>query len=100
MDQKKFLEIVERSNTGVRVTSDDWNLKYVAKLCRKVSKAHGMKWDKEVIIPQDDELPDTMFWKLTLVVLPESLPWWHFSPLYSYNMNAILKNNILIQNIC
>ena len=40
MDQKKFLEIVERSNTGVRVTSDDWNLKYVAKLCRKVSRAH------------------------------------------------------------
>ena len=61
MDQKKCLEIVERSNTGVRVTSDDWNLKYVAKLCRKVSRAHGMKWDKEVIIPQDDELPDTMF---------------------------------------
>lgn len=49
MDQKKFLEIVERSNTGVRVTSDDWNLKYVAKLCRKVSRAHvRLQYGREI----------------------------------------------------
>jgi len=61
MEIKKFLEIVERSNTGTKVSSDDWNLKYVAKLCRKVTRAHKLSWEKDVIIPEDDALLDTMF---------------------------------------
>ena len=61
MDIKKFLEIVERGNTGIKVSSDDWNLKYVAQLCRKVTRAHKLSWEKDVIIPEDDALLDTMF---------------------------------------
>ena len=61
MEIKKFLEVVERGNTGIKVSSDDWNLKYVAKLCRKVTRAHKLSWDKDIIIPEDDALLDTMF---------------------------------------
>lgn len=61
MEAKKFLEIVDRSNTGTKVSSDDWNLKYVAKQVRKIVKKYDLKWDNQVIIPEDDQLLDTIF---------------------------------------
>lgn len=61
MNSKTFLDIFERSNTGEKVSSDDWNLKYIAMGCKKTVKKYGLKWDKETIIPTDEDLFENMF---------------------------------------
>lgn len=61
MDAAKFLELCERTKTGEHVSSDDWNLKYVAKHMKKLVREYGFTWDKNVVIPEDEQLFDNLF---------------------------------------
>ena len=60
MNSKRFLDIVSRSETGEKVSSDDWNMQYIMRGIRKIVKSHDLKWDKQVIIPEDDALLDEL----------------------------------------
>lgn len=61
MDTKKFLELCERSNTGEKVSKDDWDMDYIIDNVMELVDDYDLSWDKQVIIPEDDQLLDDMF---------------------------------------
>lgn len=61
MDTKKFLELYERSNTGEKVSKDDWDMDYIIDNVMELVDDYDLSWDKQVIIPEDDQLLDDMF---------------------------------------
>lgn len=61
MDTKKFLELYERSNTGEKVSKDDWDMDYIIDNVMELVDDYDFSWDKQVIIPEDDQLLDDMF---------------------------------------
>lgn len=60
MDTKKFLELCSRSNTGEKVTKEDWDLDYIVENVMELVDDYDFSWDKQVIIPEDDKLLDDM----------------------------------------
>ncbi len=61
MDTRKYLEICERSNTGLKVGKDDWDLDHVIDGVRELVEEYGFSWDKNILVPNDGELLDRMF---------------------------------------
>lgn len=61
MDTKKYLELCERSNTGPKVSKNDWDLDYVIDGVRELVDEYGLSWDKNVLIPKDEKLLDQLF---------------------------------------
>ncbi len=61
MDTKKFLEFYERSNTGEKVSKDDWDMDYIIDNVMELVDDYDLSWDKQVIIPEDEQLLDDMF---------------------------------------
>ena len=61
MDTKKFLELYERSNTGEKVSKDDWDMDYIIDNVMELVDEYEFSWDKQVIIPEDEQLLDDMF---------------------------------------
>ena len=61
MDTKKFLEFCERSNTGEKVSKDDWDMDYIIDNVMELVDDYDLSWDKQVIVPEDDQLLDDMF---------------------------------------
>ena len=56
MDYKKFLEICQRGQTGEKVEKNDWDLDYVIDTVMELKDDYEFDWDKQVIIPQDEQL--------------------------------------------
>lgn len=61
MDYKKFLEICQRGQTGEKVAKNDWDLDYVIDTVMELNDEYEFEWDKQVIIPQDEQLFQDMF---------------------------------------
>lgn len=61
MDYKKFLEICQRGQTGEKVAKNDWDLDYVIDTVMELNDEYEFEWDKQVIIPQDEQLFRDMF---------------------------------------
>lgn len=61
MDYKKFLEICQRGQTGEKVEKNDWDLDYVIDTVMELNDEYEFEWDKQVIIPQDEQLFRDMF---------------------------------------
>ena len=61
MDTKKYLELVSRSETGEKVSKDDWDMDYIIDNVMELVEEYDFSWDKQVIIPEDDKLLDDMF---------------------------------------
>lgn len=61
MDAKKFLELFERSQTGEKVDKNDWDLDYIIDNVMDLVDEYEFDWDKDELIPQDDELFANMF---------------------------------------
>ena len=61
MDTKKYLEICERSNTGLMVGKDEWDLDYVIDGVRELVDEYALSWNKEMLVPDDGQLLDRMF---------------------------------------
>lgn len=61
MDAKKFLELYERSNTGEKVSKDDWDMDYIIGNVMELVEEYDFSWDKQVLVPEDDKLLDDMF---------------------------------------
>lgn len=60
MDTKKYLEICERSNTGLKISKDEWDMDYVIDGVRELVDEYDFSWDKNVLIPNDGQLLDQM----------------------------------------
>lgn len=60
MDAKKYLDLVERSNTGEKVSKDDWDMDYIIDNVMELVDDYDFSWDKQVLIPEDDVLLDDM----------------------------------------
>ena len=61
MDYKKFLELCKRSKTGEKVSKDDWDMDYVIDTVMEINDEYEFSWDKQVIIPEDEQLFQDMF---------------------------------------
>ena len=61
MDYKKFLELCQRSQTGEKVSKDDWDMDYVIDTVMEINDEYEFSWDKQVIIPEDEQLFKDMF---------------------------------------
>ncbi|HIZ06467.1 MAG TPA: monomethylamine:corrinoid methyltransferase, partial [Candidatus Eubacterium avistercoris] len=61
MDVKKYLELCERSNTGKKVSKEDWDMDYIVENVMDLVDEYEFEWDKQVIIPEDDKLFEDMF---------------------------------------
>lgn len=61
MTTKEYLELCSRSNTGTKVSKDDWDMDYIIEEVRDLVEEYEFTWDKNVIIPEDDVLLDQMF---------------------------------------
>lgn len=61
MDYKKFLELCQRGQTGPKVDKNDWDLDYVIDTVMELNDEYEFSWDKQVIIPEDEQLFKDMF---------------------------------------
>jgi methylamine--corrinoid protein Co-methyltransferase len=61
MDTKKFLEICERSYTGPKVDKEDWDIDYIIDGVRELVEEYQFTWDKNVLIPTDNQLMEHMY---------------------------------------
>jgi len=61
MDTKAFLELCKRGTVGKRIPKNDWDMDYIIMNVMDLVAEHELSWDKEVLIPEDDELLDNMF---------------------------------------
>lgn len=61
MDVKKYLEICERSNTGTKISKDDWDMDYIVENVMELVEDYEFEWDKQVVIPEDEQLFSDMF---------------------------------------
>ncbi len=55
-----FLELCERSHHGPTLAKDDWDMTVVDGTAEMVDK-HRLAWDKQQLIPRDDELMRRLF---------------------------------------
>ena len=56
MDYRKFLELCQRGQTGQKVEKSDWDLDYVIDTVMELNEEYDFSWDKQVIIPEDEQL--------------------------------------------
>jgi len=61
MDVKKYLELCERSSTGEKATKEEWDMDYIIDNVAELVEEYEFDWDKQVIIPEDEQLLDDMF---------------------------------------
>ncbi len=61
MDAKRFLELYERSNTGVKVSKEDWDMDYIIENVMELVDEYEFDWERDELIPEDDRLFSDMF---------------------------------------
>jgi methylamine---corrinoid protein Co-methyltransferase len=61
MMKYNYLDIIERSNTGLKIKKEDWDLDFVVMTTRKLVKKYNLQWDKEQIVPSDPNFVDAVF---------------------------------------
>ncbi|MGM0432504.1 MAG: monomethylamine:corrinoid methyltransferase [Spirochaetota bacterium] len=58
---ESFLSVCERSFTGPKLSKEEWDFSYIVMKTRELVESYQLSWDKEDLIPQDDQLLDTLF---------------------------------------
>lgn len=61
MTTKEYLELCGRSNTGEKVTKEEWDMDYIIDEVREIVDEYEFDWDKELLVPNDEKLLDDMF---------------------------------------
>ncbi|MBI9045852.1 MAG: monomethylamine:corrinoid methyltransferase [Anaerolineaceae bacterium] len=56
-----YFEILERFENGKPIRKDDWDFEYILMTTRKLVKKYDLKWDKEIIVTNDNFLADRVF---------------------------------------
>lgn len=61
MDEKSFLEICERSNTGKKVEKNDWDMDAIVENVMDLVEKYDLTYDENVLIPEDESLFHRLF---------------------------------------
>lgn len=61
MDIKQFLALYERGKKGEKVAKEDWDMDYIIDNVMELVEDYEFDWDKELLIPEDEQLFDDMF---------------------------------------
>jgi len=56
-----YLDIIHRSKTGPEVSKQDWDMEHVVLPTMDLVKKYDLKWDRDVIIPEDNAMIDRIF---------------------------------------
>ncbi|MDP2964823.1 MAG: monomethylamine:corrinoid methyltransferase [Pelolinea sp.] len=56
-----YLDILDRAKTGLVVSKADWDMDYVVLPVRRLVKKYRLEWDKNQVIPEDEDLIDRLF---------------------------------------
>ena len=56
-----YLDILDRAKTGLIVSKADWDMDYVVLPVRRLVKKYQLTWDKNQVIPDDEDLIDRLF---------------------------------------
>ena len=56
-----YLDILDRSKIGQLVEKSDWDMDFVVLPVRRLVKKYHLEWDRQHIIPEDDDLVDRIF---------------------------------------
>ncbi len=57
----RMLAVLERAETGPMMEEKEFELRLVAPTIRKLVKKYGIKFDRETIVPSDNDLADRVF---------------------------------------
>ena len=56
-----YLDILDRAKTGQVVSKADWDMDYVVLPVRRLVKKYRLEWDKNQVIPEDEDLINRLF---------------------------------------
>ena len=56
-----YLDIMDRAKTGEPVSKADWDMDHVVLPVRRLVKKYRLEWDKNQVIPEDEDLIDRLF---------------------------------------
>ena len=54
-------DVYDRAKSGPKMEEKDWDFGVIPKTARALKKKYGIKMDKSVMIPEDEELIDKLF---------------------------------------
>ena len=54
-------EVYERAMTGPKMDEKEWDFKVIPQTARKLKEKYGIKFDKSIIVPEDEELINNLF---------------------------------------
>lgn len=57
----QYLDVIDRAKTGPTVKKDDWDFETVVMTTKKLVRKYDLRWDKNVIVPDDPGLADRIF---------------------------------------
>ncbi len=56
-----YLEIIDRSNSGIFISEENWDLEKVAMTCMRLVEKYDLTWDRHTPVPDDTGLADRVF---------------------------------------
>ncbi|MCL4562969.1 MAG: monomethylamine:corrinoid methyltransferase [Chloroflexi bacterium] len=56
-----YLELIERFDTGARMSKEDWDFDAITMTTRNLVKKYRLSWEPDVVIPNDPDLVDRIF---------------------------------------
>ncbi|GAB4479399.1 MAG: monomethylamine methyltransferase MtmB [Anaerolineales bacterium] len=58
---RDYIEILDRAYTGEYISEENWDLEKVAATARRLVKKYRLEWDRNQVIPTDENLIDAIF---------------------------------------
>ena len=56
-----YLDILDRAKSGPLVSKSDWDMEHIVLPVRKLVKKYQLAWDKQQVIPEDEDLISRLF---------------------------------------
>jgi len=56
-----YLDVLDRAKTGPQVKKSDWDLDHVVIPTKQMVKKYDIRWDKQIVVPNDPDLADRVF---------------------------------------
>ena len=57
----RLLEVLDKAEQGPIVEEHEWDVEYIQKPIARLVEKYDIKWDKDDLVPNDDDLADRTF---------------------------------------